>query len=93
MHGGVTGTVREGLPMSIIMSMLPRRECTAITDASGYSGRKSHWRDVDYGIRCTQDWVKTHITIEEESLIIMSYSLTESNVHESKQFWLFSEFR
>ena len=69
-----------------IMNMLPKRECNAITDGSGYSGRKQHWRDVDYGVRCNQDWVKTHITIEEETLLILSYSLTESNVHESKMF-------
>ena len=71
---------------NFIMKSLPRREFTAITDASGYSGRKQHWRDVDYGIRCIQDWVKTHITIEEETLLILSYSLTESTVHESQQF-------
>lgn len=69
-----------------IMKMLPKRECNAITDGSGYGGRKQHWRDVEYSIRCNQDWVKTHITIEEETLLILSYSLTESNVHESKQF-------
>ena len=68
------------------MKNLPRRECNAITDGSGYSGRKQHWRDVPYEVRCNQNWVKTHITIEEETLIIPSYTLTESNVHESKVF-------
>jgi transposase len=69
-----------------VMKLLPRREFTVITDASGYSGRKHHWRDVPYDVRSNQNWVKTHITIEKESLLILSYNLTESNVHGSKMF-------
>ena len=30
--------------------------------------------------------MKAHVTIDEDSLIIMSYSLTDSNVHESVEF-------
>lgn len=69
-----------------VMKLLPRREFTPITDSSGYSGGKQHWRDVPYDVRCNQNWVKTHITIEEETLLILSYNLTESNVHDSKVF-------
>jgi len=71
---------------SFVMKLLPGRKCTAITDASGYSGRKQHWRDVPYDVRCNQNWVKTHITTEKETLIISSYSLTKSYVHDSKVF-------
>lgn len=69
-----------------IMDTLPARHVNAISDSTGHSGRKAHWRDVDYGLRCIQDWVKSHVIIDEDSLIIMSYSLTDSNVHDSVEF-------
>jgi transposase len=69
-----------------ILDQLPHRKSNVISDSTGYSGRKEHWRDVDYGIRCMQDWVKAHVIIEEESYIILSYSFTNSNVHDSQIF-------
>jgi hypothetical protein len=36
--------------------------------------------------RCIQDWVKAHVNIDEDSRMIMSYSLTDSTVHESMEF-------
>ena len=56
------------------------------TDATGYSGRKRPWREVDHGLKATQDWVKTYAAIETDSFIVLSYSLTESNVHDSQMF-------
>lgn len=69
-----------------VQCKLPKRRSNVISDSSGYSGRKEHWRDVDYGIRCIQDWIKAHVIIDEDSLIILSYSLTKSNVHDSQIF-------
>ena len=69
-----------------VMKTLPARDVNSTSDATGYSGRKAHWRDVDYGLRCIQDWVKAHANIDADSFIIMSYSFTESNVHESVEF-------
>ncbi len=69
-----------------VMKSLPARDVNSISDATGHSGRKVHWRDVDHGLRCIQNWVKTHVNIDEDSFIIISYSLTKSNVHESVEF-------
>ena len=71
---------------NFVMKTLPARDVNSISDGTGYGGRKEHWRDVDYGIRCIQNWVKTHVNVDEDSFLIMSYSLTKSNVHESVEF-------
>jgi len=69
-----------------ILKLLPQRSCVVATDATGYSGRKQHWVDVPYSIRANQDWVKLHATVETETFFILSYTLTDSNVHESRQY-------
>jgi hypothetical protein len=69
-----------------LLKLLPERECVVATDATGYSGRKQHWRDVPYEVRACQDWVKVHAAVENETFFILSYTITESNVHESQQF-------
>lgn len=69
-----------------ILSLLPRRKIIVATDATGFSGRINSWRETDYGIRASQDWVKTHTAVEVDSFFILSYSLTKSNVHESQMF-------
>ena len=67
-----------------LLKLLPRRKNIVATDATGYSGRKEHWNDVPYEVRACQDWVKVHATVEIETFFILSYTFTESNVHESQ---------
>ena len=69
-----------------VVSTLPERKVVIATDATGFSGRKRPWREVDHGLKATQDWVKTHAAIEVDSFIVLSYELTASNVHESQMF-------
>ena len=69
-----------------MLSLLPKRKTVVATDATGFSGRSNTWRETDYGIRAIQDWVKTHAAIEVDSFLVLSYSLTKSNVHESQRF-------
>ena len=69
-----------------VVASLPGRDVVVATDATGFSGRKRPWREVDHGLKATQDWVKTHAAIEVDSFIVLSYQLTESNVHESQMF-------
>jgi transposase len=69
-----------------VMSSLPKREAVIATDGSGFSGRKRSWRETDHGIKATQDWVKVHAAIEVDQFFVLSYCLTDSNVHESQMF-------
>jgi len=69
-----------------VVASLPQRSVIVATDATGFSGRKRPWREVDHGLKATQDWVKTHAAIEVDSFMVLSYSLTSSNVHESQMF-------
>jgi len=69
-----------------VLASLPRRSAVVATEATGFSGRKRSWREVDHGLKATQDWVKTHVAIEVDSFLVLSYSMTSSNVHESRMF-------
>lgn len=69
-----------------VLCTMPKRNVVIATDATGFSGRKRPWREVDHGLKATQDWVKTHAAIETDSFIVLSYKLTASNVHESQMF-------
>jgi len=69
-----------------VVSSLPKRAPVIATDASGFSGRKRFWRDTDHGLKATQDWVKIHAAIEVDQFFVLSYCLTESNVHDSQMF-------
>lgn len=69
-----------------ILEEFPERDVIVATDATGYSGRKIPWRLVDYGLKATQNWVKTHAAIETKSFLILNYVTTRSNVHESRMF-------
>ena len=69
-----------------VLDKIPRRKSVMATDATGYSGRKIPWKDVDYGLRATQDWVKTHVCSDVDNFLILSYNMTESNVHDSQEF-------
>lgn len=69
-----------------VLSLLPRRKIVVATDATGFSGRNNTWRETDYGIKASQDWIKTHAAVEVDSFFVLSYSLTKSNVHESQRF-------
>jgi transposase len=71
---------------SFVLERLPRRSVVAATDASGFSGRKRSWRETDYSIKATENWVKVHAVIEVDEFFVLSYELTESNVHESRMF-------
>lgn len=64
-----------------VLGTLPKRKVVVATDATGFSGRKRPWREVDHGLRATQDWVKTHAAIGTDSFTVLSYELTASNVH------------
>lgn len=69
-----------------VISMMSKRKVVIVTDATGFSGRKKPWREVDHGLKATQDWVKTHAAIEVDNFIVLSYELTASNLHESQMF-------
>ena len=56
------------------------------TDATGYSGRKRVWRETKHGQREVEDWVKVHAAMEVDELIVLSYELMPSNVHDSQMF-------
>ena len=71
---------------NFVMSSLPPRHVTISTDASGFSGRKRPWREWPHAAKACQDWVKTHLAIETDSFLILSYELTKSNVHDSRMF-------
>jgi hypothetical protein len=65
---------------------LPQRTIVTVTDASGLSGRKRSWRETEYGIKATENWVMFHAVIEVDSFLVLSYVLTDSDVHESQTF-------
>lgn len=69
-----------------VLKDIRRKKVVVATDASGYSGRKKHWNDEKHNVKCIQDWVKLHASIEVDSLLILSYSLSGSDVHESQMF-------
>ena len=69
-----------------ILSSLPTRKVVASTDATGYSGRKSGWRETVHANRATQDWVKANVIIEVDEFILLAYFLSDSDVHESQTF-------
>ena len=69
-----------------IVAVLPRRSVVVATDAMGHSGRKRSWRETKHARRAKEDWVKVHATIEVDGFIVLSYSLTRSNVHDSRMF-------
>lgn len=69
-----------------VLEPLPRREAVVATDATGYSGRKRSWRETKHVRRAVEDWVKVHATVEVDEFIVLSYSLTRSNVHDSQMF-------
>ncbi|HSV42587.1 MAG TPA: transposase [Methanomassiliicoccales archaeon] len=60
---------------------LPKRKAVIVTDATGFSGRKRPWREWPHA-KANQDRVKTHVAIETGSFYILSYQLTEPNVHD-----------
>ena len=69
-----------------VVASLPRRSVVIATDATGFSGRKVGWREVDHAVRANQDWVKTHAAIDVDTFIVLSYELTPANVHDSQMF-------
>jgi len=69
-----------------VLSLLPKRKVVIATDSTGLSGRNRSWRETDYAVRANQDWVKVHAAVEVDSFFILGYSLTKSNVHESRMF-------
>ncbi len=71
---------------SFVLEQLPRRSVVAATDASGFSGRNRSWCEIDYGIKAKEKWVKAYAVIEVHEFFVLSYELTESNVHESQMF-------
>jgi hypothetical protein len=69
-----------------VLELLPPRKPVVATDATGFSGRKRRWGEHDYAVRARQSWVKMHAAVEVDSFFILSYDLSESNVHESQRF-------
>lgn len=69
-----------------VLKFLPEREADVATDATGYSGRKKSWRETPHPARPKQDWVKTHTATEVDNFLILSYVLTESDIHDSQVF-------
>ncbi len=71
---------------SFVLDRLPPRSVVAATDASGFSGRKRSWRETDHAVKASENWVKVHAAIEVDEFLVLSYSLTGSNVHDSQMF-------
>jgi len=71
---------------SFVLERSPKRSVVMATDASGFSGRKRSWRETDHAVKANQDWVKVHAAIEVDEFLVLSYSLTRSNVHDSQMF-------
>jgi len=69
-----------------VLELLPKRKVIIATDATGYSSRKRGWKETPYAIRANQDWVKLHAAIEVAHFVVLSYSMTKSNVHDSQLF-------
>jgi len=69
-----------------LIAPLPRRKAVVVTDATGYSGRKRSWRATKHAQRAVERWTKAHVAIEVDRFIILSFRLTDSNVHESQVF-------
>lgn len=69
-----------------ILGLLPRRKAIIATDATGYSGRKRGWKETPYEVKANQDWVKLHAAIEVDRFVVLSYSMSKSNVHDSQLF-------
>ena len=69
-----------------IVDELPKRSAIVATDATGYSGRKRGWRETKHAQRASEDWVKVHAAIEVDEFVVLSYTLTDSNVHDSREF-------
>ena len=69
-----------------LVDELPKRSAVVATDATGYSGRKRGWRETKHAARASEDWVKVHAAMEVDEFLVLSYSLTRSNVHDSQMF-------
>jgi transposase len=69
-----------------VLTALPKRSAVVATDATGYSGRKRGWRETKHAQRASEDRVKVHAAIEVDEFLILSYELTDSNVHDSQMF-------
>ena len=69
-----------------LLSLLPKRRPTIVTDATGYSNQKATWRETDYGLRATQDWLKTHAAVEVPQLFFLNTVITKGRVHDSQKF-------
>lgn len=71
---------------NFIMEKLPERKAIIATDATGLGSYQAAWSDTPYDVRARQNWVKLHAAIEVDAQFILSYELTDSNVHESQVF-------
>ncbi len=69
-----------------VLAALPRSKLIVATDATGYSGRKRGWRETKHATRASKNRVKVHADIEVDEFLVLSYSLTRSNVHDSQMF-------
>lgn len=72
---------------AFILAKLPKRDAIIATDATGYSNTKASWSDTDYGLRATQDWIKSHSAIEVPQLLYLNPAEnTHGRVHDSRRF-------
>jgi len=78
-------TVLERFFRHLLYKLLARSAVVA-TDATGDSGRKRGWRETKHSRRAIEDWVNVHAPIEIDEFVVLSYSLTRSNVHDSREF-------
>lgn len=69
-----------------VLGLLPARRAVIATDATGYGGSKNAWRTTDYGLRATQDWVKSHAAVEVAAQLYLNAVSTGGRVHESRVF-------
>ena len=72
--------------LSFVLESLPRRSVVVATDASGFSGRKRLWWEMDHAVKARENWVRVHSTIEVDEFLVLSYSLNRSNVHDGQMF-------
>lgn len=69
-----------------VLERFPDRKSVIATDGTGFSGRKRRWNETSHPQRAVENWVKVHAAVEVDSFLILSFELTDSNVHESQKF-------
>jgi len=68
-----------------VLELLRQRKLVVATDATGFSERKKDGEHDD-AVRARRSRVKVHAAVKVDSFFVLSYDLSESNVHDSQRF-------